>query len=123
MGIETLKESYLKGIEFAIRKKKIYELYSIEHLSRREISEKLGILKTTICKNINIFEIENPEIISQMKKEGKNVTPEDYEKLKKEIADLKNKISQESLRADFYEEMVKFGKEVYGIDLKKDDTK
>ena len=58
-----------------------------------------------------------------MKKEGKNVTPEDYEKLKKEIADLKNKISQESLRADFYEEMVKFGKEVYGIDLKKDDTK
>ena len=96
---------------------------SIEHLSRREISEKLGILKTTVCKNINIFEIENPEIISQMKKEGKNVTPEDYEKLKKEIADLKNKLSLESLRADFYEEMVKFGKEVYGIDLKKDGTK
>ena len=29
----------------------------------------------------------------------------------------------ERLRADFYEEMVAFGKEVYGIDLKKAGTK
>ena len=30
---------------------------------------------------------------------------------------------RERLRADFYEEMVAFGKEVYGIDLKKAGTK
>ena len=36
---------------------------------------------------------------------------------------MKKQLSQERLRADFYEEMVAFGKEVYGIDLKKAGTK
>ena len=58
-----------------------------------------------------------------MKKQGKDVTPEDYKKLQEEIAILKKDLAQERLRADFYEEMVVFGKEVYGIDLKKVGTK
>lgn len=58
-----------------------------------------------------------------MKKQGKNVTPEDYKELLKEISELKKNLAQERLRADFYEEMVAFGKEVYGIDLKKGGTK
>jgi hypothetical protein len=36
---------------------------------------------------------------------------------------LKCELKRERLRADFYEEMVAFGKEVYGIDLKKAGTK
>jgi hypothetical protein len=59
----------------------------------------------------------------QMKKQGKEVTPEDYKNLLREIAELKKSLAQEKLRADFYEEMVAFGKEVYGIDLKKTGTK
>ena len=35
----------------------------------------------------------------------------------------KKQVKSERLRADFYEEMVAFGKEVYGIDLKKAGTK
>ena len=58
-----------------------------------------------------------------MNKQGKNVTPEDYKELLKEISELKKSLAQERLRADFYEEMVAFGKEVYGIDLKKAGTK
>lgn len=72
---------------------------------------------------LRIFEAENPQIAEEMKKQGKAVTPEDYAKLKKEIASLKKELSTEKLRADFYEEMVAFGKEVYGIDLKKAGTK
>ena len=41
----------------------------------------------------------------------------------KAIAELKKQLKTERLRADFYEEMVAFGKEVYGIDLKKAGTK
>ena len=37
--------------------------------------------------------------------------------------ELKKQVKSERLRADFYEEMVAFGKEVYGIDLKKAGTK
>ena len=58
-----------------------------------------------------------------MKKQGKDVTEEDYKKLLNEISSLKKDLAQERLRADFYEEMVAFGKEVYGIDLKKAGTK
>ena len=56
-------------------------------------------------------------------KKRKDVTPEDYKKLQEEIARLKSDLKRERLRADFYEEMVAFGKEVYGIDLKKAGTK
>lgn len=44
-------------------------------------------------------------------------------KLQEEVLRLKCELKREKLRADFYEEMVAFGKEVYGIDLKKAGTK
>lgn len=49
--------------------------------------------------------------------------PADYVKLQEELSELKKKLAEERLRADFYEEMVAYGKEVYGIDLKKAGTK
>lgn len=49
--------------------------------------------------------------------------PEDYRKLLAEVNNLKAELKKEKLRADFYEEMVAFGEEVYGIDLKKAGTK
>ena len=58
-----------------------------------------------------------------MAKQGKDVTPSDYEELLKMVSELESKLKRETLRADFYEEMVAFGKEVYGIDLKKAGTK
>jgi hypothetical protein len=58
-----------------------------------------------------------------MRKKGSDVTPEDYRKLLEEVSALKSELKKEKLRADFYEEMVAFGKEVYGIDLKKAGTK
>ena len=54
-----------------------------------------------------------------MKKRGKDLTPEDYKKLREEIAILRKDLTRERLRTDFYEEMIAFGKEFYGIDLKK----
>ena len=59
----------------------------------------------------------------QMKKKRDEVTPDEYEKLLGELSTLKAELKREKLRADFYEEMVAFGKEVYGIDLKKAGTK
>ena len=56
-------------------------------------------------------------------KKRKDITPSDYKKLQEENARLVGELQREKLRADFYEEMVAFGKEVYGIDLKKAGTK
>lgn len=101
----------------------ILEEYYCNHVSVHELSLKKGLPKTTVYRWIRKFEAENPQMAEQMKKQGKDVTPEDYKKLLQEIAELKKSLAHEKLRADFYEEMVAFGKEVYGIDLKKAGTK
>ena len=58
-----------------------------------------------------------------MSKQGKEITPDDYKDLVKEVAELKKQLKAERLRADFYEKMVAFGKDAYGIDFKKAGTK
>jgi hypothetical protein len=84
--------------------------------------KKTGLGHGTVYSYLRTFEAENPELVVQMKKR-KDVTPEDYKKLQAENARLQSELKREKLRADFYEEMVAFGKEVYGIDLKKAGTK
>ena len=77
----------------------------------------------SVFRILRTFEAENPKMADQMKKKGRDVTPADYKQLQSEIARLQSELKREKLRADFYEEMVDFGKEVYGIDLKKAGTK
>lgn len=101
----------------------LLEYYYVDHGSISAFSVKKGIPEGTVYRWIRTFEAENPQMCEQMKKQGKEITPDDYKKLLREISELKKQLSQERLRADFYEEMVAFGKEVYGIDLKKAGTK
>ena len=89
----------------------------------RTISAKTGLAVSTIWRKIHTFESSNRELSIQMQKQGKDVTPEDYKQLQAEVYRLQSELKREKLRADFYEEMVSFGKEVYGIDLKKAGTK
>lgn len=105
------------------RDQEIYRLRVLERVGIKEIEEKLGITRSSIYRALSTFERENPKEAELMKKQAKDVTPEDYKKLQQEIALLKKDLSHERLRADFYQEMVEFGKEVYGIDLKKAGTK
>lgn len=113
-------EETLKEVELC---KEIYSLHALDRLTISEISEKMGIARSSIHYKIRNFEAENPELAEKMKKQGKEIMPEDYKKLLQEVAELKKQVKSERLRADFYEEMVAFGKEVYGIDLKKAGTK
>lgn len=99
------------------------ELHYIDCLPFVEISKKTGVPSATLQIWIRTFEHETPELSDLMKKRGKEITPDDYKSLQSEIARLKKELADERLRADFYEEMVAFGKEVYGIDLKKIGTK
>ena len=122
----------MKGIKIPINRstseknallRDLLEDYYCNHLNFQELSEKSGLPKATVYRWIRTFEAENPQMCEQMKKQGKEITPDDYKKLVQENLELKKRLSQETLRADFYEEMVAFGKEVYGIDLKKAGTK
>lgn len=92
----------------------INRLRLLEGMDVKSIIEKLGVSRSRVYKALTTFEQENPQQVELMKKRGKDVTPEDYKKLREEIAILKKDLTRERLRADFYEEMVAFGKEVYG---------
>lgn len=87
----------------------LLEDYYCNHLNFQELSEKSGLPKATVYRWIRTFEAENPQTCEQMKKQGKEITPDDYKKLVRENLELKKQLSQERLRADFYEEMVAFG--------------
>ena len=79
--------------------------------------------KVIFYRYLRTFVDVNPKVAEQMRKNGTSITPEDYKKLQEENARLQTELKREKLRADFYEEMVSFGKEVFGIDLKKAGTK
>lgn len=101
---------------------KIYDLYRVQNLSVATVMEKTGLCRSSVYRILHNFEVGNPETALQMKKR-RDLTPEDYKKLQEEVGRLRNELKREKLRADFYEEMVAFGKEVYGIDLKKAGTR
>ena len=115
-------DQYQKAQNRALSYKEVYDLYHGQSLSWKEVCEKTGYSRNSVFRILRTFEAENPETALQMKKR-KDVTPEDYKRLQTEVARLQSELKREKLRADFYEEMVDFGKEVYGIDLKKAGTK
>ena len=101
----------------------VYYLYKVEHESVTSISQKKSLNRRKVYRILRTFANENPEMAEKMAKQGKDVTPSDYEELLKKVCALESKLKRETLRADFYEEMVACGKEFYGIDLKKAGTK
>ena len=123
MKIQDLTQLHDKLISHASLCKIVYEMYFVDLVSIPLICSKTVASRSRIYQILNSFASDNPQILEQMKKTGKDLTPEDYNELKKEISKLKSELSKEKLRADFYEEMVAFGKEIYGIDFKKAGTK
>ena len=117
------ESSYVKSSNRINEMRLVYEMRHLQHLSVPEIMSKTGISHSQVYRFFSTFAREYPELADQMKKKRDEVTPDEYEKLLGELSTLKAELKREKLRADFYEEMVAFGKEVYGIDLKKAGTK
>ena len=123
MVTQPQESSYVKSSKRINDMKTVYEMRHIQHLDVREIISRTGIKRTQVYKFLSTFAAEYPDLVEQMKKQKEDVTPDEYKKLLEELSTLKSELKREKLRADFYEEMVAFGKEVYGIDLKKAGTK
>jgi len=117
------ESNYVKSSNRINDMRQVYEMRHMYHLSVSEIVSKTGINRTQVYRFLSTFASENPDLAEQMKKKREEVTPDEYKKLLEEVSSLKSQLKREKLRADFYEEMVAFGKEVYGIDLKKAGTK
>ena len=114
---------YVKSSNRINEMRTVYEMRHVQHLEIPEIISKTGIKRSQVYRFLNTFAAEYPDLVEQMKKKREDVSPDDYKKLLEEVSTLQSQLKREKLRADFYEEMVAFGKEVYGIDLKKAGTK
>lgn len=123
MNQSNFGKLYSNKVKQAVLDQEVFSMHCIDNLSASEIIRKTGLNKNRVYKILSTFAAENPELAEQMKKKVKDLVPEDYTRLQKELADLRKQLAKEKLRADFYEEMVAFGKDVYGIDLKKAGTK
>ena len=122
--VKQPKESnYVKSSTRINDMKTVYEMRHIQHLRIPEIISRTGIKRSQIYRFLSTFASEYPELAEQMKKKKDEVSPDEYQKLLEKVSTLESELKREKLRADFYEEMVAFGKEVYGIDLKKAGTK
>ena len=120
--MKNYRKEFRSSLDRVRMQEEVFNLYRVQNLPLSVVMEKTGLGQSTIYRYISIFEGKNPEIAEQMRKRN-DVTPEDYKNLQAENARLQSELQREKLRADFYEEMVSFGKEVYGIDLKKAGTK
>ena len=120
---QPVESRYAKDTDRINKMKEVYEMFHIQHLRVTEIMLRKGMTHYKVYHFLRTFAAEYPELAEQMKKKGSDLTPEDYKKLLEEVSTLKSQLKKEKLRADFYEEMVAFGREVYGIDLKKAGTK
>ena len=120
--MKTSKDYLRSSMNRIHLQQEVYRHYRVENLPIKDVMKKTGLGRSAVFSYLRTFEAENPELVAQMKKR-KDVTPEDYKKLQAENARLQGELKREKLRADFYEEMVAFGEEVYGINLKKAGTK
>ena len=79
----------------------VYYLYKVEHESVTSISQKKSLNRRKVYRILRTFASENPEMAEKMAKQGKDVTPSDYEELLKKVSELESKLKRETLRADF----------------------
>ena len=122
--LESTKErNYSKELSRFNEMREIFELRYVHGLSNKEVMKQKSLTHSRYFHILRTFAAEHPDIAEDMKKTVNDICPEDYKKLLDKVSFLETELKKEKLRADFYEEMVSFGKEVYGIDLKKAGNK
>ena len=57
--------------------------------------EKFGLSSAGLWKILSTFERENPQEAALMKRQGKEMTPEDYKELQRELSRLKKELERE----------------------------
>ena len=66
----------------------VYHMYKVEHQNVPTIMEKKSLGRSKVYRILRTFAIVNPEMAEKMAKQGKDVTPSDYEELLKKVSEL-----------------------------------
>lgn len=102
MKMEIIREYHLEG----------------QH-NQSALARKYGIGMVTVHDILRKFAAENDKSALLMGKHTTNSLSEENKALRKEVMELKKKLYDETMRADFYDTMIDVAEEMFGIEIRK----
>lgn len=97
----------------------IVKSFYLEGESGRSISRRMGISQSSVSRIIRNFAASNDKSGLLMKNKPTDSLAEENKALRAEILELKKKLHQETMRADFYDTMVDVAEEMFNIEIRK----
>ena len=97
----------------------IVKEYHLEGVSQTELARRYGIGQTTVSAIIRTFAAENDKSALLMGKNAKSSESEELEALRKENLELRKRLYDETMRADFYDTMIDVAEEMFNIEIRK----
>ena len=93
--------------------------YHLEGMSQTELARRHGIGQTTVSEILRKFAAENDKSALLMGKNAKTSESEEIKALRREVLELKKKLYDETMRADFYDTMIDVAEEMFNIQIRK----
>ena len=112
---EKKKRKFLNQEE----KMEIIKLHHLEGVSQRELARRYDTGQSVVSRIICKFAAENDKSALLMGKNINTSESEEIKSLKKEVLELKKRLYDETMRADFYDTMIDVAEEMFGIEIRK----
>lgn len=93
--------------------------YYLEGASKRSLGRKYGCSHQLVLKIIAKFASSNDKSVLLMKNRPTDNPTEEIKALRAELLNLKKQLSEEQMRADFFETMVDVAEEMFNIQIRK----
>ena len=97
----------------------IIRLHFLEGKSQASLAREFGVTRMTTNRIIRTFAAENDKSALFMKKDATTSESEEIKALRKENMELRKKLYNETMRADFYDTMIDVAEEMFGIEIRK----
>lgn len=91
----------------------------LERKSSSQIAKEYGIGKSTVERIIRSFAASNNKSMLLMKNKPIDNQAEEIKALREEVLELKKKLYNETVRADFYDTMIDVAEEMFDIEIRK----
>ena len=93
--------------------------YLLNGIDQCQIAKNYGISQHSVSRIISNFAASNDKSALLMKNKPTDSLAEENKALREEILELKKKLYQETMRADFYDTMVDVAEEMFNIEIRK----
>ena len=93
--------------------------YLLNGIDQCQIAKQYGISQQSVSRIIRIFAASNDKSALLMKNRPTDNQAEELKTLREEVLELKKKLHDETMRADFYDTMIDVAEEMFNIEIRK----